>query len=221
MNNKSCRVVVLASGSGSNFQAFIDETASAACPYIITGLVSDKPDAFALERARKHAIPTTVVPFTDYRNRSDFDAALADAVTAFDADLVILAGFMRIIGGELINRYRGRMLNIHPALLPKYKGLHTHQRCLDNGDIHHGTTVHFVTAELDDGPSIVQAALMVTVDDTASTLNARVQAMEHQIFPMAARWFAEGRIEMQGEQAVLDGIPLASPVVLREEELLE
>ncbi|MEO0617163.1 MAG: phosphoribosylglycinamide formyltransferase [Pseudomonadota bacterium] len=215
-----CDVTVLISGGGTNLQALIDGARSPVNPYRVSHVISDKPEAYGLTRARNAGIDTTVVARNKGEDRSAFDARLADAVDATGADLVILAGFMRIIGGRLVSDYAGRMLNIHPALLPRYKGLHTHQRCLDAGDPVHGTTVHFVTAELDDGPSVLQAELGVRGDDTAESLTARVQALEHQIYPMAARWFAEGRLRLDGDVVRLDGVPLCSPVRVTADSLV-
>lgn len=217
---KPTRTVVLASGSGSNFQAFIDDNGGPGRLLDICGLVCDNAAAYALQRAQQADIPATVVAFDKLKPRSDFDTALATAVDDYAPELVILAGFMKIIAGPLLTRYAGRLLNIHPALLPKFKGLNTHQRCLDARDIAHGSTVHFVTAGLDDGPAILQASLVVAPDDTAATLSARVQAMEHKIYPMAARWVAEGRAMFENNQAILDGIALTAPVVVTEEELM-
>ncbi|MEL6199958.1 MAG: phosphoribosylglycinamide formyltransferase [Pseudomonadota bacterium] len=215
-----CNVTVLISGGGTNLQALIDAARSPVNPYRVSHVISDKPDAYGLTRAKDAGIDTTVVSRHKGEDRSVFDARLADAVDATGADLVILAGFMRIIGGRLVSDYAGRMLNIHPALLPLYKGLHTHQRCLDAGDLVHGTTVHFVTAELDDGPSVLQAELDVQDDDTVDSLNTRVQALEHQIYPMAARWFAEGRLQLDGAVVRLDGIALDSPVRVTADSLV-
>lgn len=215
-----CDVTVLISGGGSNLQALIDAARSPVCPYRVTHVLSDKPDAFGLARAREAGIATSVVTREQGEARADYDARLADAVDAAPADLVILAGFMRIIGGRLVDDYAGRMLNIHPALLPRYRGLHTHRRCLDAGDPVHGTTVHFVTADLDDGPSVLQAELAVHDGDTPDSLTTRVQALEHRIYPMAARWFAEGRLRLAGKTVWLDDEPLAGPVRVTAESLV-
>ena len=215
-----CDVTVLISGGGTNLQALIDDARSPVCPFRVAHVISDKADAYGLTRAGKAGIETSLVTRLRGEAREAFDARLAEAVDASRPDLVILAGFMRIIGGRLVDDYAGRMLNIHPALLPRYKGLHTHQRCLDAGDPVHGTTVHFVTAELDAGPSVLQAELSVRDDDTADTLNQRVQALEHRIYPMAARWFAEGRLRLEGNAVMLDGRELDAPVRVTAESLV-
>ncbi|MEO0573832.1 MAG: phosphoribosylglycinamide formyltransferase [Pseudomonadota bacterium] len=214
------RIVVLISGSGSNLQALLDQSKSTAFPGSIVGVISDQPDAFGLQRAADSDVPTTVVERSDFDSRDAFDAALARAVIDFDPDLIVLAGFMRIIRGALIDQFAGRMLNIHPALLPKYKGLNTHERCLENGDVSHGTTVHFVSAELDAGPSVIQAQLIVSPADTAQTLTSRVQAMEHVIYPIAVRWLAEGRLRCEGDRVFMDGEPLNEPVIASDHDLL-
>ncbi|MFK8051967.1 MAG: phosphoribosylglycinamide formyltransferase [Woeseiaceae bacterium] len=212
------RTIILASGSGSNFQALLDDNRQTQALEIV-GLISDNPEAFALRRAAEANIPTRTVAFDKTQPRDHFDEALAKTVSAFAPELIILAGFMRIIAAPLVAAYEGRMLNIHPALLPRYKGLNTHQRCLDNRDSLHGTTVHFVTAALDDGPAVIQARLAVAPGETADGLSARVQAMEYKIYPLAARWFAEGRLSMHDGHAILDNQPLASPIIMTEEDL--
>ena len=214
-----CDVCVLISGGGTNLQALIDAARSPVCPFAVTQVISDKPDAYGLTRARDAGIATRVVERRRGEPRDAFDARLADAVDAAAPGLVILAGFMRIIGGRLVDDYAGRMLNIHPALLPRYKGLDTHRRCLEAGDPLHGTTVHFVTAELDGGPPVLQAELTVRADDDVASLTARVQALEHRIYPMAARWFAEGRLRLDEDRVLLDERPLEGPVRVTAETL--
>ncbi len=186
-----CNVVVLISGSGSNLQALIDSLAGADTPAVIRAVISNRADAYGLERARKAHIETRFLDHKAYADRESFDAALIQAIDGFDADLVLLAGFMRILSADFVRHYQGRLLNIHPSLLPKYKGLHTHQRALEAGDAEHGCSVHFVTEELDGGPLVVQAAIPVESDDTPETLAQRVHVQEHVIYPLAMRWFAE------------------------------
>ena len=206
-------VVVLISGGGTNLQALID-AAAAGQPFAIAGVVSNRPDAFGLTRAAQAGIPTAVVDHTGYPDRESFEASLADGVDRFAPGLVCLAGFMRILTPGFVGRYRGRMLNIHPSLLPRYRGLHTHQRAIDAGDADHGATVHFVTEELDGGPRIVRALVPVRPGDTAEVLAARVLEKEHRIYPLAVRWFAEGRLRLGTAGAELDGRVLAEPVAL-------
>ncbi len=202
------RVVVLISGSGTNLQALID-AASAGAPFRIVAVISNEPDAFGLERARRCGIPTAVVNHRDYPDRPSFETELARAIDIHDPGLLALAGFMRILTPAFVARYLGRMLNIHPSLLPKYRGLHTHERALAAGETEHGASVHFVTAELDGGPVIIQAVVPVLPGDTPQTLAARVLVQEHRIYPVAVRWFAEGRLQLGTDGRVyLDGQPL-------------
>ncbi|MCP1649361.1 phosphoribosylglycinamide formyltransferase [Pseudomonas nitroreducens] len=203
--SKSCNVVVLISGSGSNLQALIDSLAGADTPVVIRAVLSNRADAYGLERARQAGIETRFLDHKSYAHRESFDAALIQAIDGFDADLVLLAGFMRILSADFVRHYQGRLLNIHPSLLPKYKGLHTHQRALEAGDAEHGCSVHFVTEELDGGPLVVQAAIPVESDDTPETLAQRVHVQEHVIYPLAMRWFAEGRVRLSEHGATLDG----------------
>ncbi|MFS2123027.1 phosphoribosylglycinamide formyltransferase [Pseudomonas sp. Pseusp97] len=200
-----CNVVVLISGSGSNLQALIDSLAGGDTPAVIRAVISNRADAYGLERARKAGIETRFLDHKSYADRESFDAALIQAIDGFDADLVLLAGFMRILSADFVRHYQGRLLNIHPSLLPKYKGLHTHQRALEAGDAEHGCSVHFVTEELDGGPLVVQAAIPVESDDTPETLAQRVHVQEHVIYPLAMRWFADGRVRLGEHGATLDG----------------
>jgi len=202
----TCDVVVLLSGTGSNLQALIDSIgASPAHPARIRAVISNRADAHGLQRASAAGIDTAVLEHSGYDGREAFDAALMALIDGFDADLVVLAGFMRILSAGFVRHYSGRLLNIHPSLLPKYKGLHTHQRALDAGDTEHGCSVHFVTEELDGGPLVVQAVVPVAAQDTPQTLANKVHAQEHQIYPLAVRWFAEGRLCLDEQGAMLDG----------------
>ncbi len=210
MPSKTCDVVVLLSGSGSNLQALIDSSRAEGNPVRIRAVISNRADAYGLKRAEAAGIDTAVLEHSGFEGREAFDAALMQLIDGFAPDLVVLAGFMRILSGGFVRHYQGRLLNIHPSLLPKYKGLHTHQRALDAGDAEHGCTVHFVTEELDGGPLVVQAAVAVALDDTAQTLAQRVHRQEHQIYPLAVRWFAEGRLHLGVHGALLDGKPLAA-----------
>lgn len=203
-----CRIAVLISGSGSNLQAVIDACASGYVPARLCAVISNRADAFGLERARRADIATAVVDHRDFDHRKAFDAQLAATLEEHRPDLVLLAGFMRILTPGFVQHFRGRLLNIHPSLLPKYPGLHTHQRALDNGDTEAGATVHFVTEELDGGPAILQAPVPILPGDDAATLARRVLAQEHRIYPRAARWFAQGRLRLEGDRACLDGTPL-------------
>lgn len=205
-----CHVVVLLSGSGSNLQALIDSNNGSDSPARIGAVISNRTDAYGLERARAAGIETAVLSHTGFEGREAFDAALMALIDGFKPDLVVLAGFMRILSGDFVRHYQGRLLNIHPSLLPKYKGLHTHQRALQAGDAEHGCSVHFVTEELDGGPLVVQAVVPVATDDTPESLAQRVHRQEHLIYPLAVRWFAEGRLRLGEQGALLDGQPLAA-----------
>ncbi|WXL24338.1 phosphoribosylglycinamide formyltransferase [Ectopseudomonas mendocina] len=199
-----CNIVVLISGSGSNLQALLDRIQAGEIPARISAVVCNRTDAFGLQRAQAAGIPTHVLDHKQYGGREAFDAALIQAIDDHAPDLVVLAGFMRILTPGFVRHYSGRLLNIHPSLLPKYKGLHTHQQALDAGDSEHGCSVHFVSEELDGGPIVVQAVVPVLADDSASTLAARVHQQEHLIYPLAVRWFAEGRLHLTAQGAMLD-----------------
>lgn len=203
-----CNVVVLISGSGSNLQALIDSVAHDGNPARIAAVICNRAGAHGLERAKQAGIATELLDHKQFDGREAFDAALIQAIDAHQPDLVVLAGFMRILTPGFVQHYAGRLLNIHPSLLPKHKGLHTHQRAIEAGDSEHGCSVHFVTEELDGGPLVVQAVLPVMADDTAESLARRVHQQEHQIYPLAVRWFAEGRLRLGAQGAMLDGLPL-------------
>src|SRR5690554_3901205 len=205
---KPVRVVVLISGSGSNLQALIDGWQKQELPIDLAAVISNRPAVLGLQRAELAGIPALVLDHTLFTDRQSFDQELMRLIDSFQPDLVVLAGFMRILTPEFTQHYLGRMLNIHPSLLPKYQGLHTHQRALDAGDSEHGVTVHFVTAELDGGPAAIQAVVPILTNDDATSLAARVQQQEHIIYPMAVRWFCEGRLAMSESQVLLDGEPL-------------
>ena len=206
----TCDVVVLLSGTGGNLQAMIDSFKGGDHPARIRAVISNRADAFGLQRARDAGIETRVLDHKAYEGREAFDAALMEQIDAFQPKLVVLAGFMRILTAEFVRHYQGRLLNIHPSLLPLYKGLHTHQRVLEAGDAEHGCSVHFVTEELDGGPLVVQAVIPVESDDSPHSLAQRVHAQEHRIYPLAVRWFAEGRLSLDERGALLDGQLLAA-----------
>lgn len=218
MTTMKTRCVVLISGRGSNLSAILQATRASDYPAMVVGVVSNKAEAAGLQLARDGGIPVSVVPNADYPDRASYDQALQSAVDAYAPDLVILAGFMRILTPGFVAHYAGRIINIHPSLLPSFTGLHTHQRALDAGVRLHGCTVHFVTAELDHGPIIVQAAVPVHDDDDAETLAARVLALEHRLYPQAVRWFAENRLHIIGERvrvarARQSELPITAPMM--------
>jgi phosphoribosylglycinamide formyltransferase 1 len=206
------RLAILISGGGTNLQAFIDAVSERSLDVEIAVVVSNRPDAIGLSRALKANIATECVQNEDYADRAAFDEALANTLLPYEPDLLILAGFMRILTSAFVKRFEGKILNIHPALLPKYPGLNTHQRAIEAGERWHGSTVHFVTAELDAGPRILQGRVPVLDDDTESLLSARVQAVEHKIYPEAAALFANGRLEFRDGASWLDGSRLEEPV---------
>ena len=203
MNTKS-GIVVLISGSGSNLQAIINQVQQGEIDGEIRAVISNKADAFGLERARMAGIPAIILDHKVFPSRQDFDQALARTIEAFLPDVIVMAGFMRILTSEFVEQFSGRLINIHPALLPKYKGLDTHQRALDAAETEHGCTVHFVTPELDDGPNIVQAVVSISKDDDAKSLSVKVQQQEHIIYPLAVKWFTEKRLKMIDGRAYFD-----------------
>ena len=205
-------VVILISGRGSNLQALIDAVAHGTLPVDIRAVISNWPDAVGLQAATRAGIATAVVDHTLYKDRQAFDQALQACIDQHQPALVILAGFMRILSPDFVAHYRGRLLNIHPSLLPDFPGLNTHQRALDAGCEVHGASVHFVTADVDGGPVVLQSRVPVHVRDTADSLAARVLEQEHQLYPQAIRWFAEHRLTLgDNGQALLDGAILTEP----------
>jgi len=198
------RIVVLISGSGTNLQAIIDACNSAQYPGEVVAVGSNKADAYGLTRASDAGIEGFTLSHKDFDSREAYDLSLIDRIEAYQPDLVVLAGFMRILTPAFVQKFHGKLLNIHPSLLPKYQGLNTHQRAIDAGDKEHGVSVHFVTEELDGGPVILQAKVPVFPEDTASDLASRVHEQEHRIYPLVVKWFCEQRLTMDGDYAVLD-----------------
>lgn len=199
------KAVILISGSGSNLQAIIDAVNSGELPLEISAVISNVPDAFGLERAQQADIQTHSIDHKVYASREMFDAELIRTIEQYQPDVVVLAGFMRILSNDFVQRYLGKLVNIHPSLLPKYPGLNTHQRAIDAKDEHHGVTVHYVIPELDAGPNIVQAKVDITEHDTAETLATKVQQQEHIIYPIVLKWMSEGRLSLASDHATLDG----------------
>ncbi|EAA3702654.1 phosphoribosylglycinamide formyltransferase [Salmonella enterica subsp. enterica serovar Newport] len=198
-------IVVLISGNGSNLQAIIDACEAKKIKGTLRAVFSNKADAFGLERAREAGIPAQALTADRFDSRDAFDRELIRKIDAYAPDVVVLAGFMRILSPMFVAHYYGRLLNIHPSLLPKYPGLHTHRQALENGDEEHGASVHFVTDELDGGPVILQAKVPVFADDSEDDITARVQTQEHAIYPLVISWFAQGRLKMRDNAAWLDG----------------
>ncbi|MGF1749764.1 MULTISPECIES: phosphoribosylglycinamide formyltransferase [Vibrio] len=198
-------IVVLVSGNGTNLQAIIDACETSITNAKVRAVFSNKESAFALERARKAGAEAEFLDPKASESREAFDAELMRRIDVHNPDLLVLAGYMRILSGEFVRHYMGRMINIHPSLLPKYPGLNTHQRAIDNCDEHHGTSIHFVTEKLDGGPIILQAKVPVFDNDTVEILEQRIQTQEHQIYPLVVKWFVEDRLSMDGSKAILDG----------------
>lgn len=204
MSDSVTKLCVLISGNGSNLQAIIDEIEANRLPAKIVGVISNRPNAYGLQRAQNAGIPAFCLDHTSYEDRASYDAALESAINDLHADAIVLAGFMRILTPEFVNAFAGKLLNIHPSLLPKYKGLNTHQRAIDNGDKEHGVSVHFVTPELDGGPVIIQSRVPVFDGDSSVELAERVQEQERRIYPLVLSWFSAGRLKMRNNRAILD-----------------
>lgn len=213
MNKQRCQAAILISGSGTNLQSFIDRVASGELDLDIALVISNKTDAYGLTRAANAGLPTVCIEHGAYPDRESFDRAIAAALQPYAPDLIILAGFMRILSPWFVQQFAGRILNIHPALLPLYPGLNTHARALEAGDSHHGSTVHFVTEELDGGPRILAGRLAINPGETAAELQTRVQALEHRIYPQAAGLFASGRIVYRDGEVLLDGAIMTDPII--------
>jgi phosphoribosylglycinamide formyltransferase-1 len=221
MTRPATRVAVLISGEGSNLQALIDAERAERLGARIVAVVSNKATARGLERARAAGIAALLLPAVRGQARADYDAALAALLAPCEPDLLVLAGFLRVLGPAFVGQFAGRMLNIHPSLLPKYPGLDTHGRALEAGESWHGATVHFVTAELDAGPAVIQYRLPIRAGDTAESLAQRVHVGEHVILPRAVSWFAAGRLRLAGTSVMLDGRALREPVSIDEEGMLK
>lgn len=199
------KAVVLISGSGSNLQAFIDRIAQGQLELEIGLVISNNANAYGLQRAAKAGIENRVIDHRDFASRAQFDDALQDAIDAVEPDLIILAGFMRILTPEFVNHYHNRLINIHPSLLPKYPGTHTHERALKAQDEWHGVSIHFVVPEVDAGPIILQGRLRIKEGDTSNSLQERIHLIEHQLYPLAAQWFAQDRLTVADQRVLLDG----------------
>jgi phosphoribosylglycinamide formyltransferase-1 len=203
-------IVILISGQGSNMQALLE----ANLPCRIAGVISNRADAQGLEIARKHGIETSVISHKNYADRAAFDTALTEVIDRYTPDLIVLAGFMRILTAGFVERYKGKLINIHPSLLPAYPGIDTHERALQDGVKIHGCTVHFVTPDLDHGPIIIQAAVPVLHNDTPESLAARVLSEEHRIYPQAVRWLCRNQVWLDGAGRVAGDLPQQPGVAL-------
>jgi phosphoribosylglycinamide formyltransferase-1 len=207
-------IAILISGRGSNMTAIAQRAAAGTLPVEVRVVVSDQPNAAGLAAAKEMGLQTEVLSPRGFADRAAFDRALAQLVSRYEPKLVVLAGFMRILTSEFIGPFTGRILNIHPSLLPKYRGLHTHRRALEAGDSLHGVSVHFVTEELDGGPLIIQACIEVRAEDTEASLSARVQRQEHTIYSQAIEWFAAGRLTLIDDHVMFDSNRLETPILV-------
>jgi len=213
---RQLRVAVMISGSGTNLQAIIDAIAAQKLSAELVAVISDNPDAYGLQRAADAGITTHIVNYAEFELRGEFDAELDRQLTALDPDLIVLAGYMRIIANATVNRYQGRMINVHPSLLPAYPGLHTYRRVLEAGEQWHGTTVHYVIPELDAGPPFLQYRVKIEAEDTEQSLRKRIQQGEHLIYPLGIQWIAEGRLQWSKSQVTFDGQALETPQQIEE-----
>ncbi|ALM90695.1 phosphoribosylglycinamide formyltransferase [Alteromonas stellipolaris] len=204
MSTPSTKLCVLISGNGSNLQAIIDNISAEKLDAEICGVISNRPNAYGLTRAQEAGIKAISLDHMQHDSRESYDKALQAEIESLNPDYIVLAGFMRILTPEFVNTFSGKLVNIHPSLLPKYKGLNTHQQAIDNGDEEHGVSVHFVTPELDGGPVIIQSRVPVFEDDTAVDLADRVQEQERRIYPLVLSWFSAGRLKMVNNKAILD-----------------
>lgn len=210
--SKPLRLAVLISGNGSNLQSIIDAIEQGCLNASIALVLSNNPQAYGLERAARHGIESRVLNHRDYSSREDFDIALRDTLATIEPDLVVLAGFMRILGEKFVDAYAGRVLNIHPSLLPAYKGLNTHQRALDNREPRHGVSIHLVTAALDDGPILLQGSYPIETGDSAESLQQKGHRLEHQMYPRLLQWFSDDRFRVDGDRVYFDRQPLDAPL---------
>jgi phosphoribosylglycinamide formyltransferase 1 len=205
-------IVILISGRGSNMRALIERSQAADAAYSVASVISDRVDAGGLEIARHLRVAARALPPPKGAERANYDKSLAAAIAEYSPALIVLAGFMRILSASFVERFAGRILNIHPSLLPKFVGLHTHRRALEAREAEHGVTVHFVTEQLDGGPRVLQARVPIVPGDTEATLSQRVLIQEHIIYPLAVNWFCQGRLRCEAGKAWLDGRPLNQPV---------
>lgn len=208
------RIVVLISGNGSNLQAIIDDIHDDEINAEVVGVISNIKDAYGLQRAKDAGIKTTLIESKSATSRQQYDNKLQTEIDKLQADLIVLAGFMRILSDDFVNHFLGKIINIHPSLLPKYQGLNTHQRVIDAGDTHHGASVHFVIPELDAGPLILQAEVPIHTGDSAETLAQRVHTQEHIIYPLVIKWFAADRIKMLDYKTIKDGKELSTSAAM-------
>ena len=213
---QAIKLAVLISGSGSNLQAIIDAIESGRLQAQICGVISNRPQAFGLQRAQQHGIKAIALDHTAFASREQFDIELQKNIDALDVDYIVLAGYMRILSARIIEHFYPRMLNIHPSLLPKYQGLHTHQRALDNGDKEHGVSIHVVTPELDAGPVIIQGKFTIDAEDDADSLQQKAHRLEHQMYPLVLQWLSEQRLKLNAGALLFDDAPLQQPLLFND-----
>jgi phosphoribosylglycinamide formyltransferase-1 len=206
------QLVVLISGNGSNLQAIIDEIEAGNLNASINAVISNRPDAFGLQRARLHDIPAIALDHSQFAEREQFDSQLQQEIDKYQPDVIILAGYMRILTSELIRYFSPNILNIHPSLLPKYQGLNTYQRALDNNETEHGVSIHVVTPELDAGPVILQASYPITDQDDIDSMQQKGHALEYQMYPQVIRWLSEKRLQLSASKPLFDDKPLEQPI---------
>ncbi len=217
MSKTSCQIAVLISGSGSNLQSIIDHIQQGHIDASIACVISNNPNAYGLLRAKEANIATHIIEHNNFATREKFDRELIKTLKVYNIKLIVLAGFMRILSPYFINEYQGKVFNIHPSLLPKYTGLHTHERALNANDTEHGCSVHFVTAELDEGPLILQAKVNIKKSDSPESLAKRVLEKEHIIYPLTVKWFCEGRLRLNASNVYFDNKPLEQVIMLNSE----
>jgi len=206
------RIVVLISGNGSNLQAIIDDQKAIASDIEIAGVISNNANAYGLVRAQRANIPVYIITKEQYSQRIEYDKALAEIIDSMEVDLIVLAGFMRVLSAEFVHHYLGKIINIHPSLLPKYPGLNTHEQALAAKDTFHGCSIHFVTEDLDEGPVIAQATLTINDNDDKMSLKERVQVLEHQLYPKVIRLFTKDHLELRNNEVYIKGKKLTPPL---------
>ncbi len=209
------KLAVLISGSGSNLQAIIDAIEQGALKAEIRAVISNRPDAYGLKRAERHGIPAIALDHTRFTSRAQFDQLLQREIDLLDVDFIVLAGYMRILSTEIIQHFYPKMLNIHPSLLPKYQGLHTHQRALENHDREHGVSIHVVTPELDAGPIIIQGKFAIEPQDNPDSLQQKAHKLEHQMYPLVLQWLSEQRLKLSAQALTFDDRPLQQPLLFK------
>lgn len=215
--SEAINLVVFISGNGSNLQALIDAIDNGRLKARISAVISDQPDAYGLTRADIHHISRLVIDYRKFKNRSEFDLALLESVNQFNPDYIVLAGFMRILGSDFVQAFENRIINIHPSLLPDYKGLDTHRRVLENGEEEHGVSIHLVTADLDDGPILLQGRFRIEAEDSIDDLQRKGHELEHRMYPTLLQWISDGTMQIDGDEIVFKNKPVQHPLIFSQE----